>query len=45
MEPVSVAVDPYNLEDTMQDIVIVVEGVDKQGEPIEVRTKTRFLYR
>jgi cytochrome c oxidase accessory protein FixG len=45
VEPVSVAVDPYNLEDTMQDIVIVVEGVDNQGEQIEVRTKTRFLYR
>lgn len=45
VEPVSVAVDPYNLEDTMQDIVIVVEGVDQQGEQIEVRTKTRFLYR
>ncbi|GGD62282.1 cytochrome c oxidase accessory protein CcoG [Lacimicrobium alkaliphilum] len=45
VEPVSVAVDPYNLESTMQDITIVVEGVDDQGESIEVRTKTRFLYR
>lgn len=45
VEPVSVAVDPYNLESTMQDIYIVVKGVDEQGEAVEVRTRTRFLYR
>ena len=43
--PVSVATDPYNLTERVTDIHFHVSTTDENGNQIEVKEPTRFLYR
>jgi len=43
--PISVATDPYNLEDVVTDIQFTVTTTTDSGENVTVNEPTKFLYR